>query len=537
MSWNFSLKAKLLLSFFGVSMTLVAVGLFTWFSNQKVVDAYDRIANRSLPKIEALGMIRYQAQEVNRTVLRSNMMRTVKDYERIQNFYTEAMDAYEKAFSNYRNVNFLPGEQEIYDKIDTAWKKYTTHSEAVFKKGFQAEFSHEVSEIVEGPLTAARTDHVNSLQELIAFQQEAVKNTKAAAVTAASQNEFVMWSLVGIGFCISTVLGFLISNSLTKTLNHISEEIAASADNTAAAGSQLSAASQQLSEGSSEAAASLEETVASLEELSSMVKLNADHAKEANALSQRSRQSAASGEAEIKRLIAAMEDIAAGSRKIEEIIHVIEDIAFQTNLLALNAAVEAARAGEQGKGFAVVAEAVRALAQRSAVAAKDITSLIGHNVEQTEDGSKIASRSGEVLHEIVTSVIRVSDLNNEISVASQEQAAGLEQISKAMNQLDQATQGNAASSEEVAASSEEMSSQAVNLSGLVGELRELISGGKSEGAPTPSAKSTAKPSAKSAKPKLAMVKKLSPAASGSKAAEVLPFDEDDRGKIGNVSGF
>lgn len=537
MSWNLSLKAKLLLSFFGVSMTLVAVGTFTWFSNQKVVDAYERIATRSVPKIESLGMVRYYAQEVNRTILRSGMMKSPSEYERIKGLYQDALKSYDGGLVEYNKVSFLPGEQELYDKVSKAWASYLNNSETVFKRGYKVDFDQEASDIIEGPLTAARGDHIQALRELMQFQQDAVSRTKATAAEAASNNEFVLWSLIGIGFCISAALGFLISSSLTKTLNHISEEISASADNTAAAGSQLSAASQQLSEGSSEAAASLEETVASLEELSSMVKLNADHAKEANALSQRSRQSAASGEAEIKRLISAMEDIASGSRKIEEIIHVIEDIAFQTNLLALNAAVEAARAGEQGKGFAVVAEAVRALAQRSAVAAKDITSLIGHNVEQTEDGSKIASRSGEVLHEIVTSVIRVSDLNNEISVASQEQAAGLEQISKAMNQLDQATQGNAASSEEVAASSEEMSSQAVNLSGLVGELRALLTGSESAGAPAPLVKKPMHPSAKGHQPKLAMVKKFSPAASGSRAAKVLPFDEDDRGKIGNVSGF
>jgi methyl-accepting chemotaxis protein len=173
-----------------------------------------------------------------------------------------------------------------------------------------------------------------------------------------------------------------------------------------------------------------------------------------------------------------MTEISDSSKKIEDIINVIDDIAFQTNLLALNAAVEAARAGEQGKGFAVVAEAVRALAQRSAVAAKDISSLIKENVSKSDQGAEIANASDKVFKSILESVRKVAELNSEIATGSQEQANGIQQISQAMSQLDQASQGNAASAEEVASSSEEMSAQARILVNLVMELQNIVSGRK-----------------------------------------------------------
>lgn len=299
--------------------------------------------------------------------------------------------------------------------------------------------------------------------------------TVLAAANAALLTQLLI-ALTGIIVMLTAVM--FMARYISKSVSDLAGKLSNSSEQVTSAIQQLSIAGQSLSHSSSESAASLEETVASLEEMTSMVKMNSENAKSAAALSASSSQSATQGEKEMSELLVAMMEISKSSKKIEEIINVIDDIAFQTNLLALNAAVEAARAGEQGKGFAVVAEAVRSLAQRSASAAKDITSLIKESVSQIETGTVKADKSGEVLKSIVLSVKKVADLNNEISVASEEQSTGIQQISKAMNQLDSSVQSNAASSEEIAGTSEEINSQAQIMKRVVIDLNQVVYGSK-----------------------------------------------------------
>jgi methyl-accepting chemotaxis protein len=169
----------------------------------------------------------------------------------------------------------------------------------------------------------------------------------------------------------------------------------------------------------------------------------------------------------VSQVVDTMASINASSSRIVDIISVIDGIAFQTNILALNAAVEAARAGEQGRGFAVVASEVRSLAQRSAAAAKEIKELIGDSVEKVEAGSKLVEQAGQTMNDIVASVQRVTDIMVEISVAGDEQSAGIEQINQAVSEMDTVTQQNAALVEEAAAAAEAMKQQADKLEQVV----------------------------------------------------------------------
>ena len=226
-----------------------------------------------------------------------------------------------------------------------------------------------------------------------------------------------------------------------------------------------------LSQRTEQQAANLEETAASMEQMNATVRQNSDTAQTATQLATSASGVAARGGDVVRQVIATMSDIAASSTKIADIIGTIDGIAFQTNILALNAAVEAARAGEQGRGFAVVAGEVRALAQRSTQAAREIKTLIGHSVENVDAGSRLVGQAGETMTEIVAQVKRVADLIGEIGSATQEQSTGIGQVSEAISQLDKVTQQNAALVEEAAAAADSLRGQAQRMNEVVGVFK------------------------------------------------------------------
>jgi methyl-accepting chemotaxis protein len=335
--------------------------------------------------------------------------------------------------------------------------------------------------------------------EQLKLHTVAQQNALGPIVQARLQHakSLLLWSGAG-ALLLGIALSVIISHSIVGPLTTITNLVGDGSVQITAASGQVSSASQSLAEGSSEQAASLEETSASLEEMASMTKRNAGSATQARDLSAQTRHAADSGAADMHEMKSAMDAIKLSSGEIAKIVKTIDEIAFQTNILALNAAVEAARAGEAGAGFAVVAEEVRALAQRSATAAKESAAKIEDSVAKSQHGVEISAKVAASLQQIVERARQMDTLVVEIANASNEQTQGISQVNTAVSQMDKVTQSNASSAEETAAAAEELNAQAHSLNEVVIELRRLVgttasATSASAPAPTPRSSATVRP--------------------------------------------
>lgn len=528
-------------------------------------DAYDR----KLPGVLLLTDILEKRASIGYFLWAAIGTEGTEDQPRYINLSEVFIKQYEEGVNNYTNAKKSEEDKLAYVEILEKHKEFLGVANSVLaaiKKGGPEGIQEARKTLMPstGPWDKIALEVFLKTKELrTTYEDEAMIDAEINKAVSKSSIR-TMYISLGLGASLTFIVLFLIGIRLSNVVNLLVNKLKDLGSHVNDSIHQLTAAGLNLSHSSTDAAASLEETVASLEELTSMVQMNSDNAKQAATLSFASKESAEKGEAEIQHLVSSMNEISVASKKIEEIISVIDDIAFQTNLLALNASVEAARAGEHGKGFAVVADAVRTLAQRSATAAKDITVLIKDSVHKIEKGSEEAGRSGAVMSEITQSVKKVSDLANEISAASAEQTAGIQQISKAMNQLDQGSQGNAASAEEISATGDDISKQSQAMQDLVDDLSVTVIGGtknkdseslelETHGESKPTKKTVAKITknepvknkgmSASAKARLSNVNQAAKpvatkAASVKESANVIPFDDDDRGsEVGDTSGF
>ncbi|MQA23607.1 methyl-accepting chemotaxis protein [Rugamonas rivuli] len=398
-------------------------------------------------------------------------------------------------------------EQELFGRIGEQRKIYLSSRDQVAKLKAAGEMD-EAEKVFTNVFRPGSTSYQALMQELLKMQRAKIDATAVHIdeVAASSRNLLYVLALLVLAF--GAVSSWLLTTGITGPLQeavtaarrvaggdltgHIDDsardetgqllsalkemnasllgivtEVRSGTDHITTSSSEIAAGNQDLSRRTEQQAGALEETASSMEELTSTVKHNADNARQANQLAASAAQVAVKGGQVVSQVVDTMDSINQSSRKIVDIIAVIDGIAFQTNILALNAAVEAARAGEQGRGFAVVASEVRNLAQRSASAAKEIKTLIGDSVEKVNQGSKLVADAGLTMDEIVSSVHRVSDIITEITAASTEQSAGINEVYQAIGAMDGVTQQNAALVEEAAAAAESMQQQAAALAQAV----------------------------------------------------------------------
>jgi len=422
-----------------------------------------------------------------------------------------AREKYGKAKKVFLDTELNENEKELLSKLDAAIKYSAPIVNKVVELGMQNK-NEEATELLVKQSLPSIQKAIGVIEEIIQYEKDQGKAAAEHAKADYTSARNLMLGLGGLAIVLGGVISLLITRSITRPINaavKVAETVAAGdlssridvtskdetgqllqalkdmndslldivgrvrsgTDTIATASSQIASGNLDLSSRTEQQASSLEETASSMEELTSTVKQNADNAHQANSLALSASEVAVKGGAVVAEVVDTMGAINESARKIVDIISVIDGIAFQTNILALNAAVEAARAGEQGRGFAVVAAEVRILAQRSAAAAKEIKELISDSVNKVDAGSKLVHQAGATMDEIVDGIRRVTDIMGEITAASTEQSAGIEQVNQAIAQMDEVTQQNAALVEEAAAAASSLQDQAGSLAQVVGVFR------------------------------------------------------------------
>jgi methyl-accepting chemotaxis protein/methyl-accepting chemotaxis protein-1 (serine sensor receptor) len=353
----------------------------------------------------------------------------------------------------------------------TAWRQVFAEVSRLCADG-RIDETMQLRKEKEGPIAKAMADGAAAI---LAVSRETLASSSKSAAAQATGSRWAITICIGVSLLIGIII-LLVVRLVNRSLRLTASELAEGAGQVASAAGQISSSSQSLAQGASEQAASLEETSASSEEISSMARKNSDNSSAAAELVTQSQEKFTDTNRSLDQMILSMGEINTQSDKISRIIKVIDEIAFQTNILALNAAVEAARAGEAGMGFAVVADEVRNLAQRCAQAAKDTSALIEESIAKSNDGKLKVDQVVTSIRAITEESAKVKMLVDEVNLGSQEQARGIEQISKAITQMEQVTQRTAANAQEGAAASEELNAQSEALKGIVARLSAMVGG-------------------------------------------------------------
>ncbi len=453
----------------GLTIVLGIVTLIGLRSYDKVAHS---LADDALAGVTACGKLESSFMELRGDMWRHIASDDTSDKEHMGQEIRRLKAEIAAGQKEVQSAIYADEERAINQKIDPAlqryyelWDKTVALSDAKKNEEAYRQFAQGTALIdeVNGAIRA-EVDYNNAL---------GTKYTAQSLATGA-RLKWLAWLVLLLSVGLGSGTLFLFVRSLTRALRQAVTELTEGAGQVASASAQVASSSQALAQGSSEQAASLEETSASSEEITSMTQKNAENSSTAATLMTDVDQRVTEGNRTLEEMMQSMQEITGSSDKISKIIKVIDEIAFQTNILALNAAVEAARAGEAGMGFAVVADEVRSLAQRSAQAAKDTSALIEESITKSNEGSTRLQRVADVMRAITESTVKVKTLVDEVNLGSQEQARGIQQISKAITQMDHVTQGTAASAEQGASASEELSAQAEAMGQAVRKLSGMV---------------------------------------------------------------
>ena len=472
---SLSIPQRITLGFATVLGLFALTTITAFLLLRQSVAASDLVAGKSLPAISLAANIRAEVSEDQLAVLRHYLATTEADQadqaRRISDLKKEAdgmLETYAKYVSD-------PQEAALLAKVNAARSDYVKVRDPLLAM-------NATRKATEGPnylketLRPTYDAYHQAVDELLEFNATAGLQSAQLGESLSRHAQHVVTGGGLLALLAGLAIAYLISRLTSQALGRIAHRLFDSATQVAATAVQVSGSSQSLADGASEQAASLEETSASLEEMSSMTKHNAAHAQEAKQAAGTARASADIGANQMQAMQGAMKAINAASEDITKILKTIDEIAFQTNILALNAAVEAARAGEHGAGFAVVAEEVRALAQRSAQAAKETAAKIEDSVAKSQQGVQIGAEAAKSFDTIQQQIRQLDQLVGQIATSSTEQEQGINQVASAVSQMDKVTQANAGNAEESASASEQLNGHAQSLKDTVDDLQRLVGG-------------------------------------------------------------
>jgi methyl-accepting chemotaxis protein len=470
-----SLTKKLLVSFAAMLGLVLLLGVGGLLVSRDLSGDLERAANVTARQQYLAGQVSAGAAELTSLERGSVLASMLAD--------TAHLQAYQQAFSQHAE-NLRKSLSELRKTADTreaAARLQSLEQQALAVTQADEELRQAMGkQQMDAAMVIFAQKVQPSLEEigrqavsLVEQQNSDLASASAASSAKAARSTTVTIALLLLALGVGAGVLWMVRR-VGVALKDLAARMSESAERVSGGASMVSSSSQSLAAGASQQAASLEETSASAEEIASITRKNADHASEVAGLMQQSAEGAAGVNESLDRMVVQMNEIGNSSNKIARIIKVIDEIAFQTNILALNAAVEAARAGEAGLGFAVVADEVRNLAQRCAQAARDTASLIEDSISTSRDGNARLDQMAGNVRAMTENSTKVKSLVDEVNMGSQEQARGMEQIARAVMQMEQVTQRTAASAEESASAGTDLNSHADALRALVHEMRDMV---------------------------------------------------------------